>query len=592
MPYFRSIAKKWLSTGLFKASLISLLILGLPVYAHASIYTENFDSFSAGSFQNPQHDFTIVNDSAYYTTTIDNNIYNSSPNSIKFVNTGNPASFSYWKVATTSAPYTVQAVSGRIYIPISPNSSDDCRITGDLGSPYDYMWFGTTYIGGNDHISFCLDGAIQVRYKEVGGYSASAWYPWGTGNNTIWNQGWNTFYLLEDSSSTFGISINGSDMQYAPSRYAGMTFDGTVAFYTGSYGNGTTVYYDDLTMYTINAPEESPYENVSTRITSVSPYDGQPVSTTSPITLEASGYVSSSVSDLTDVDNTDGLQVKWLLYSISNPNCLPETVFPSLTAGVCGISEVYTSGTGYGVFGSQWFNVSTSTGVNLETGYYTLKTSIIMPNEIFGFTNLFGIIDFGINEIVSTTTSFYAGSPTSAQTALNDLFNASRNGILGLTATSSEVSLSSCNPFSLDLGMCLGVLFLPSLADMQNLLQFAHDNFLNRAPWGYATRMVSILTNNATTTASTALPTWVVTFPSIQGTSGSPLAGTIITFDMQDMLDTGSTTLNGIIDPVSGKTMREIIEPYILLFIAISALIIVFHDIMGMGKHTNNYADK
>jgi hypothetical protein len=105
--------------------------------------------------------------------------------------------------------------------------------------------------------------------------------------------------------------------------------------------------------------------------------------------------------------------------------------------------------------------------------------------------------------------------------------------------------------------------------------------------------MVLILTDKATTTASTVLPTWVITFPEIQdNTGGSPLSGTTMTFDMQEMLDTGSTTLNGIIDPNSGKSMRDIVEPYILLFIAISALIIMFHDIMGMGIHAKSYADK
>jgi hypothetical protein len=185
------------------------------------------------------------------------------------------------------------------------------------------------------------------------------------------------------------------------------------------------------------------------------------------------------------------------------------------------------------------------------------------------------------------------GTVTAQQTELFNLTQASAGGVSIMTSTTTAVSLSSCNPFSLNLGLCLAVLFFPTQSDMTNLLQFAHDNFLNRAPWGYATRMVSILTNNATTTANTALPTWVVTFPSIQGATGSPLAGSSISFNMQNMLDTGSTTLNGIVDPISGKNMRQIIEPYILLFIAISALIIVFHDIMGMGKITNSkYADK
>jgi hypothetical protein len=326
-----------------------------------------------------------------------------------------------------------------------------------------------------------------------------------------------------------------------------------------------------------------------TRIDLVSPYDNQPyVSSTSPITLEASGYINKSLSDLENVDNKDGLRIKWNVYSnVQENNCID--VICAIGGGIGGIN--YYSDTGYGTFPSQWFNVSTSTGRNLKTGFYTLTTSIIIPTKWFGFTNIFGI-SFGYDVIIKKITHFSVGIPNAGQIAMNELYGAVQAGQNILSATSSEASLSSCSPFSFNLGICLAVLFFPSTQDLQNLMQYAHDNFLTRAPWGYATRMVAILTNTASSTSSSNLPTWVVTFPSIQGVSGSPLAGHTLTFDMQEMLDNGSTTINGIIDPISGKTMRQIIEPWILLFIGISALIIVFHDIMGMGKHTNKYADK
>ena len=335
----------------------------------------------------------------------------------------------------------------------------------------------------------------------------------------------------------------------------------------------------------------------NTRIDLVSPYDKQTgISSTSPFTLQAFGYIAQSytgdLSGAQAVDNADknGLQIKWTIQNAVN----------NLTATVCygtglecplGFIDYY-SGTGYAVLPTNNFAVSTTTTGNLSTGYYRLNTSIIKPSSFFGLTGLFGI-SFGQTVIVATSTTFSVGTVTAQQTELFNLTQASAGGVSIMTSTTTAVSLSSCNPFSLNLGLCLAVLFFPTQSDMTNLLQFAHDNFLNRAPWGYATRMVSILTNNATTTANTALPTWVVTFPSIQGATGSPLAGSSISFNMQNMLDTGSTTLNGIVDPISGKNMRQIIEPYILLFIAISALIIVFHDIMGMGKITNSkYADK
>lgn len=326
-----------------------------------------------------------------------------------------------------------------------------------------------------------------------------------------------------------------------------------------------------------------------TRIDSVDPAEGDNVSTTTPIYLGAIGYINSSYGDFTNVDHNEGIQVKWNVYSNAQTNnCIDVLCTVGGGGGVAGVN--YYSGTGFSAFSAQDFSVSALMDSNLATGYYTLTTSIIKPSSFFGLSSIFGI-GFGEDIIVATTTQFTAGVPSAGQTALNEIYNATKAGVAGLTATSSAVSLDSCNLFTFDIGTCLAVLFLPSASDMQNTIQFAKDNILSRAPWGYATRMVAILTNNATTTISTALPTWTVTFPSIQGVSGSPLAGTSIVFDMQDMLNQGSTTLNGITDPISGKSVREIVEPYILLFIAISALIIMFHDVMGMGHHTNKYAD-
>ena len=332
------------------------------------------------------------------------------------------------------------------------------------------------------------------------------------------------------------------------------------------------------------------YSNPNTRIDYTIPSNGATgVATSSPITLEAGGYINSSYGDLTNVDHNEGIRVKWRIQNATN--VLTANVNCEGTDLNCPLGfHDYYSYTGYASFVSQTFNVSTTTISNLATGYYRLTTSIIKPSSYFGLTGIFGI-SFGSDTIVSTSTTFSAGTPTAQQTQLFNLVGASNSGLATMLSTTTAVSLNSCNPFSLDLGLCLNVLFFPSSSDIQQLIQFAKDNVLTRAPWGYATRMVSILTDTATTTASTALPTWTVTFPSIQGSTGSPLAGSHLTFNMQEMLDNGSTTLNGITDPVSGKNMRQVIEPYILLFIAISALIIMFHDVMGMGTYHKKYAD-
>lgn len=319
----------------------------------------------------------------------------------------------------------------------------------------------------------------------------------------------------------------------------------------------------------------------TTRIDLVSPYDGAPVSSTSPVTLEASGFVNPAIADLTNTNDNSGIQIRW---NVSSRAALLTNCTDVICAfNVNNTGRTYYSGTGYSVFGSQTFNVSTSTGVALPPDIYTMTTSIIRPSSIFGVTSIFGIT-LGNEIIVSTTTRFTVGSTTLTQELINS--NAA-SWIIG--ATTTQAFATSCNPISgsFSVSDCLVYLFLPNQNDLQALIAFAQTNILARAPWGYASRLVTILTDTASSTASTDLPTYVINFP-----SSSPLYNDPMTFNMQEMLDTGSSTLNGVTDPISGKTAKEILEPYIELFIAISALIIMFHDIMAMGKYNKGYADK
>ncbi len=321
--------------------------------------------------------------------------------------------------------------------------------------------------------------------------------------------------------------------------------------------------------------------DTTTHIDLVSPYDGAPVPSTSPVTLEASGYINPSDGILTNVDETTGIRVQWSVTSKA-------AMLTNCTDVICAFNQnntgrLYLTGTGYAVFGSQTFNVSTSTGVALPPDIYTMTTSVTKPSSFFGLTNIFGI-KFGTDILVSTTTKFTVGSTTLTQELINS--NAA-SWLIG--ATTTQAFATSCNIISTSFSVndCLIYLLLPNQNDLQSLIGFAQTNILARAPWGYATRLVTILTDNASSTASADLPTFTINFP-----ASSPLYSDPMTFNMQEMLDTGSSTLNGVTDPISGKTVKQIMEPYIELFIAISALIIMFHDIMGMGKYNKGYADK
>jgi hypothetical protein len=119
-------------------------------------------------------------------------------------------------------------------------------------------------------------------------------------------------------------------------------------------------------------------------------------------------------------------------------------------------------------------------------------------------------------------------------------------------------------------------MFLPQTKPIMDSLTNFKNNFLSYAPWGYVTRTVVILTNNATTTA---LPTFVVT-PFIASGDMQTL-----TYNMQDMLTGGASALEGIHDPITDKSPRDIIEPWIRLLVAVSVMFTIIKDVAGMAIH-------
>ena len=395
---------------------------------------------------------------------------------------------------------------------------------------------------------------------------------------------------------------NSADCSYAPGdvwRFGIVGLNqtsntGGTGTFSSTYNTVSSTTNDFTSTYMIINGSTPADTTDTTHITLTSPYDAQPVPSTgfflatdaSAWTYSASGYVLPSDGVLTNVNENTGIRIRWTV--TNGGNCIDVICAANGSAAALSQTRIYYSGTGYSVFGSQSFNVSTTTADPLPTNYYSLKTEIVRPTSVFGFTGIFGI-SFGYTTLAVKQTTFKVGTTNTLQDLLHSGTAIPNTDNGGLTATTTAALAASCNLISFNFNVfdCLTYLFVPSLSDFSALIDYAQVNIFNRAPWGYGTRMIAILTDSATSTASTDLPTFTFTFPSNLGTGIDPL-----TFNMQEMLDQGSTTINGITDPISGKNVRDITEPYILLFIAISAMVIVFHDIMGMGRHTNNYARK
>lgn len=310
--------------------------------------------------------------------------------------------------------------------------------------------------------------------------------------------------------------------------------------------------------------------NTQTRIDTVSPYNGEIIATTSlPWNYTTTGYTNSG-------DFQDGERLRVYV----NRNTDNQSV-GALTA----FNSAFGNNTYIPINADGTFSVSTTTinntfGVD-RVGKYQMTQEIQVPGIgvhwwVFNF-------DITYNTLVATSTSFTVGTST----AIDNIVDAQAAALEPLL-TSTGNALQGCQfswynsaiDFSLgsNLMNCIAglsqYLFVPTNAQLQGAVEGIKNGALARAPWGYAVRIGQIF--NASTTP-TALPVWTAYV------NTSATASTTFTFDMGDMLIGGAATLNSVTDPRSGKTLRDIAEPMVELFIAITFFIIVFHDLMAMG---------
>jgi hypothetical protein len=95
-------------------------------------------------------------------------------------------------------------------------------------------------------------------------------------------------------------------------------------------------------------------------------------------------------------------------------------------------------------------------------------------------------------------------------------------------------------------------------------------------PWGYFTRVYSILTASSTQ----ALPTLTYEFD-----PAGPYAGKSISFDFGDMMTGGAAVLAAVQDPVNHRTIRDVLEPVVKLLVALAVIFGIIHDLTGSHSH-------
>lgn len=227
------------------------------------------------------------------------------------------------------------------------------------------------------------------------------------------------------------------------------------------------------------------------------------------------------------------------------------------------------------------FEFSTST--TLGEGNYRLEVCI-ERSYFFGFI---------VNPLSSLSEceshQFIVESPTFIGNISQNIFRETNDFFAGLTATSSEALANTCNPISGNFGIreCTAYLFVPDAQTLNATMKDIRTGILTRVPWGYFTRIVSIISD----TATTSLPSWTASVQIGAGNDMTPEI-TTITIDPSDMLVGGASLLESIHDPITDKTPREIFYPMVQLVIALGVIFTIVSDITHIQSSTEERKGK
>jgi len=226
------------------------------------------------------------------------------------------------------------------------------------------------------------------------------------------------------------------------------------------------------------------------------------------------------------------------------------------------------------------FDVSTSSlawflNGDSPIGLYRIYASIQTPD--FGVHFWFINFDFHYKDVFQHNTKFYLSEPTAL-----DVLQESYEGAIGNLIASSTNPLASCSFSSVfDFSMggslfnCIGGLvswmFVPPSGTIAASIESLKANFLNRAPWGYFTRFVVLISPGG---ASVEPPGIVYTF----GTASDPqIQGKTVSINMWD--HAADILPTAVADDGSDKNIWDIVDPYFTVVVSLAVLLVFLSDI-------------
>jgi len=304
--------------------------------------------------------------------------------------------------------------------------------------------------------------------------------------------------------------------------------------------------------------------DVSTRIISVTPpndLDGSNARATSTtFAFEATGYYDSA-----DYRADSFVSQKWI------PND-----YDQLASAYCAIGGCYTEYQ-YDLTASGNWSIATTTDIQ-RIGWYSLKTTIYAPHQIFGVS-----IPLWNDTLTSTSTSFLVATSSAIDSIKHTVGTAYENVITGQESPAVYCGFSTIlgafdftsdtNILTCLLGVISG-LTVPNETQRTAIATNFNDTISTRAPFGYFTRFISLANGSAGTTT---LPTLTIGFPTEYG---SGLGGLSATFTPWTALQGQYNLLGTATSSAStgGKTLKEIIYPGLAIIAGLLLALAIIWD--------------
>jgi len=302
--------------------------------------------------------------------------------------------------------------------------------------------------------------------------------------------------------------------------------------------------------------------DLSTRVISIYPEDDQLVEATST-NFELWSLININIDDYVE-DNDWYVRFRYIRQE-------------DLQLAVANTDLLYTN---VDVPITQWPNfdiVSATTSIE-RVGTYLYTVQIRTPsviNNILGWFNLNNLYDPGL--VAEKSGTFIVVEPTQLDSYIESMASTTDNLIL-TPGTFDDVA-ENCNPISgFSFTGCISGLLIPNQAQMSTAVDVAKTQILNKAPVGYVSRVVSIVSSSATTS-----------LPDLDYTPGSgPLEGQEFHFEPNALLASADTIIRTdlVSDQNEPKNLWDIFMPIWNILIYAGVLLMIVSDVTGIYNKT------